>query len=174
MMNWNAIGAIGEILGAVAVVVTLIYLSIQLRQNSLQIRIASSQTAVSNYSGNIIDVLSDVDRLDLFRRGLASFSGLGLDDQARFHAIMLGFHTSFLQNLQLRDERVISEALFDSWAQDWASILKCPGAREWWSRFKGTTDEQLRSQVEALTARSDRRPLNEAVAFLRVAAETDG
>ena len=34
-MNWEAVGALGEILGAVAVVATLLYLSIQVRQNSL-------------------------------------------------------------------------------------------------------------------------------------------
>jgi hypothetical protein len=33
-MNWAAIGAIGEIVGAVAVVVTLAYLAIQVRQNT--------------------------------------------------------------------------------------------------------------------------------------------
>ena len=33
-MNWDAIGAIGEVVGAAAVFVTLIYLAIQLRQNT--------------------------------------------------------------------------------------------------------------------------------------------
>jgi hypothetical protein len=33
-MNWDAIGAIGEIVGAIAVLATLIYLAIQIRQNS--------------------------------------------------------------------------------------------------------------------------------------------
>jgi hypothetical protein len=33
-MNWEAIGAIGEIVGAVAVVATLFYLAVQVRQNS--------------------------------------------------------------------------------------------------------------------------------------------
>ena len=33
-VNWEAIGAIGEILGAIAVVTTLIFLTIQLRQNT--------------------------------------------------------------------------------------------------------------------------------------------
>lgn len=33
-MNWDAIGAIGEILGAVAVVITLGYLAVQVRQNA--------------------------------------------------------------------------------------------------------------------------------------------
>jgi hypothetical protein len=37
-MNWDAIGAIGEIVGALAVLATLIYLAIQVRQNSEQVR----------------------------------------------------------------------------------------------------------------------------------------
>ena len=40
-MNWDAIGAIGEVGGAVAVVVTLIYLAVQLRQNTRAIRSAN-------------------------------------------------------------------------------------------------------------------------------------
>ena len=31
-MNWDAIGAVGEIVGAFAVVVSLIYLALQIRQ----------------------------------------------------------------------------------------------------------------------------------------------
>lgn len=38
-MSWNAIGAIGETPGAIAVLVTLIYLSVQLRQDTKAIRI---------------------------------------------------------------------------------------------------------------------------------------
>ena len=33
-MNWEAIGAIGEIVGAFGVIVTLIYLALQIKQNS--------------------------------------------------------------------------------------------------------------------------------------------
>jgi hypothetical protein len=33
-MNWDAIGAIGEIVGALAVLITLIYLAMQIKQNS--------------------------------------------------------------------------------------------------------------------------------------------
>ena len=40
-MNWDAIGALAEVIGAVAVVVTLAYLAIQVRQNSAAIRSAT-------------------------------------------------------------------------------------------------------------------------------------
>jgi hypothetical protein len=43
IMNWEAIGAIGEVLGAIAVVLTLIYLATQIRQNT-------SSTRASTYS----------------------------------------------------------------------------------------------------------------------------
>lgn len=39
-MNWEAIGAIGEIVGAIAVLLTLFYLSIQIRQG---VKLARSQ-----------------------------------------------------------------------------------------------------------------------------------
>lgn len=42
-MNWEAIGAVGEVLGALAVVLTLVYLAIQIRQNT-------SSTRASTYS----------------------------------------------------------------------------------------------------------------------------
>ena len=37
-MNWEALGAIGEVLGAVAVIATLGYLAVQIRQNRLSNR----------------------------------------------------------------------------------------------------------------------------------------
>lgn len=43
MMNWEAIGAIGEVVGAVAVVATLIYLIAQLKQNTAGIHAATIQ-----------------------------------------------------------------------------------------------------------------------------------
>src|SRR5262245_27091296 len=33
-LNWEAVGAIGEILGALGVIATLLYLSVQIRQNT--------------------------------------------------------------------------------------------------------------------------------------------
>ena len=36
-MNWDALGAVAEALGAAGVVVTLVYLSVQVRRNSKEI-----------------------------------------------------------------------------------------------------------------------------------------
>jgi len=41
-MEWEAVGAIGEVSGAIAVFITLIYLAVQLRQNTDQARQANA------------------------------------------------------------------------------------------------------------------------------------
>ena len=40
-MNWDAIGAIAERLGAIGVVVSLLYLATQIRQNTKSVRAAA-------------------------------------------------------------------------------------------------------------------------------------
>jgi hypothetical protein len=55
-MNWEAIGAIGEILGATAVAVTLAYLVVQLRQNTKAMK---AQTR-SSITDQILDINNSV------------------------------------------------------------------------------------------------------------------
>ena len=47
-MNWEALGAVAELLGAIGVIVTLIYLSRQISHNSKQLE-GSSTIAAHNY-----------------------------------------------------------------------------------------------------------------------------
>lgn len=55
-MNWDALGAIGEIIGAVAVVVTLLYLAVQIRQNTLSQRVVAKQEMTQQFT-EFIDFL---------------------------------------------------------------------------------------------------------------------
>ena len=55
-MNWEAIGAVGEILGAAAVVVTLAYLIVQMRQNTL----ATKAQTRSSITDQILDINNSV------------------------------------------------------------------------------------------------------------------
>lgn len=43
-MNWTAVGTIADIAGAVAVLVSVIYLSIQIRQNTVAVKSASASS----------------------------------------------------------------------------------------------------------------------------------
>ena len=49
-MNWEALGAIAELLGAVSVLLTLIYLAIQVRENSKIQTIATYNSVIGGFS----------------------------------------------------------------------------------------------------------------------------
>lgn len=167
-MNWEILASTGEWAGALAVVATLFYLARQIRQNSVQIRLNSSQIATNEYSGRIASVLEDPTRLKAFRAGLEDFAGLQKDEQALFHSIMLGFLLALANSRQLVAERVIENAVYEGWVQDFERILACPGAWEWWQTMSEMADPELYEELSSGVLNSDQPALNQAMPFLRV------
>ena len=71
-MDWNLIIAICEIIGAIAIVVTLIYLTVQLRQNTLALK-SSTWQAIQDAELQFDQFLaSDPHLCDVFERGLVN------------------------------------------------------------------------------------------------------
>ncbi len=67
-MNWEAIAAIGQVAGAAAVMFTLIYLAVQIRQNTAAVATATYEGTMSGF--NDINVV-------VARLALADDSGSG-------------------------------------------------------------------------------------------------
>lgn len=66
-MEWEAIGAVGEIAGAVAVILTLVYLSAQIRESNSSSR-AQTRALVTDQILNILGrVLEQPGRLETYR-----------------------------------------------------------------------------------------------------------
>ena len=69
-MDWTAIGAVGELVGAVAVVVSLIYLSRQVRQNTRALRTANAATVKQNFQTIARAFITDRGASDIVLRAL--------------------------------------------------------------------------------------------------------
>ena len=69
-MNWDAIGAIGEIIGAAAVVVTLALLIAQLRYNSKAIQNAAMQTGMATNNQIVSPLFENEQLFELYDRGM--------------------------------------------------------------------------------------------------------
>ena len=166
-MSWEIVASTGEWAGALAVVATLFYLARQIRQNSVQIKLYSSQIATNEYSGLIVGVLQDPVKLKTFRAGLDDYLGLELDQQAMFHSIMLGFLMALTNSRQLVAEGVIESSAYKSWTQDFERILACRGAWEWWQTMSDLADPEFYRELSSGVENSDQPALNQAMPFLR-------
>jgi hypothetical protein len=82
-MNWEAIGAVGETLGAAGVIITLVYLATQLRQNTRALRLNAEFAAAQEHIHNSIDV-SGTDVPYVMVRGFEDPTQLDPKESAQF------------------------------------------------------------------------------------------
>ena len=88
-MNWDALSAIAEILGVIAVVVSLLYLAFQVRQNTIQLR---QDNLLQNVRGTLDTnwyFHREPAAFEVFRKGVKSFDTLAPQEQAHFHSILV-------------------------------------------------------------------------------------
>ena len=164
------LGNFGEFVGAIAVVATLIYLAIQIRQNSVQVRVNSFQISTERYAELIANVLDDPVRFAWFKDGLESYRSLDLEKQAQFHVHLVRALNSYRNNVELMKAGAIAESVLMEQKMDIARILKCPGSREWARSV--ALEPQARVQWDAqiddiLSVGEDLVPLNEVLPFLK-------
>jgi len=140
-MNWDAIGAIGEIVGALAVVVTLGYLAAQQRQSNKIARAESYAKVIDAHVGHH-RVLSDHPELaQLYARGLIDFVSLSPMDKARFHSFMEPIVLEFQKYRYLHQQGLMGDDTFEMFENDVVSNMLSPGGAEWWRGAKGRHPE---------------------------------
>jgi len=71
-MNWDAIGAIGEIVGAVAVVISLLYLALQMRQNNKLVERNAVKEVIAERAEYNKFVASSPELSELYWKGMSN------------------------------------------------------------------------------------------------------
>jgi hypothetical protein len=83
-MNWEAVGAIANVLAAVGVIATLIYLSIQIRQNNNQLRGAATIAVYDSQRGLTDTLTEDEELYKIALRGNEDLDSLDPWEKQRF------------------------------------------------------------------------------------------
>jgi len=74
-MSLQDLGSLGEFIGGIAVLVTLIYLAVQLRQGNQLNRSASTRTFMNEYNDSLAQVM-EPGFAELLRRGSKDFCSM--------------------------------------------------------------------------------------------------
>jgi len=149
-MNWDAIGAIGEIVGAVAVIVTLVYLAIQVRQNTAQSR-ASSHHAISD-SLNQINLLfaQSTEISALFLTGLEDRTSLTDAQRWQLDSIMRAyFHVCETMYFQA-EVGTGDQGIATAEEEGMITLLATKGGCEWWAQNTYGFSTDFRAYVDRL------------------------
>jgi len=126
-MNWEAISAVGEIVSAAAVVITLIYLAVQVRQGTKATQAVSIQTASAQDQDFLLTVGADPLTARMWTKYLTDPDSLS-DDEKMQGALLLGAVMRRLENIYLQKcLGSISEEGWQSRQSLFLGIAQSPG-----------------------------------------------
>lgn len=138
-MNWDAIGAIGEVVGAVAVVASLVYLARQIRQNSSlveQSALATGAEAAALSAGHGADafrrIASDPELSRIWRVGTTRPDELQEDEAYRFDLLIVAQFIEISANHQLHRSGVLDPEIWAIWDGILEIWLDHPRFRRLW------------------------------------------
>jgi hypothetical protein len=155
-MNWEAIGAIGEIVGAIAVVITVGYLAVQIRQNTRTVRASTHHGITREWNELNVAFGADPAVSSLLLRGSEDYLQLDHDERFRYTLLMRAavgtYNDAFLQFR----EHLISGEVWATYRPVLAAILGSSGARVWWERNRQLYPEAFQEEISRFLAAKDR------------------
>ena len=147
-MNWDAIAAVAELIAALGVIASLIYVATQIRKNTRTTRAAAFQGAITE-GGHIYRMLAEnSEAAHIFRNGLDEPDKLTNDELFRFLMMLgssfRGYENFFVQHLY----GTADDTSWEAWAESMRRLLSRPGTAFFWK----TSGNVFRKDFQAFVA----------------------
>lgn len=146
-MNLSTLAQLGEFLGGIAVLITLIYLAVQIKQNTNALKRSSARETSMQ---NSLALRAQVDHAELIATGFDELNNLSVGERYRFDVIWAMWFQGFEQTLE--DERLglQSSEVTKPYKSLIRGILATPNGLQWWDERKGWFNASLQEEIEKL------------------------
>lgn len=148
-MNWDAVGAVAELLGSIAVVATLIFLIKQIRTNSAMVQNATAQGAAEAVADWAQQLTENPELYGIYRRGLKDDPSLSREERGLFDLVLFQAFNSISSIYLQYKNGGFGEERWESEMRVFAVNFNTPGGRASWERQKHMLDVNFRKEVEA-------------------------
>jgi hypothetical protein len=145
-MNWDALGAFAETISAIAVVVTFVFLTIQLRQNTRAIEHATNRAVFEDAYTWMYKVAESPEMADLYLAGMNG-EALSSRDRLRFSLLLNTLFVHWNHAFDAGAFEIVNNSQI-------AGVLARPGGAAYWERVLANRSISLSpgfiAHVEAL------------------------
>jgi hypothetical protein len=147
-MSLNDLANLGQIIGAIAVVVSLFYVAHQIRQNTYAVRSATAQTVHEHFAKWYHLVAADAALSQIVANGLRDYASLSEQERVRFIAAFMAF-LSYSQNAFLKwHEGLLASPLWRGWELVIMNLVCAPGGKAFSKDRSYMFGDQFRGYVE--------------------------
>ena len=151
-MNWEAAGAVGEIVGALAVFITLAYLAVQIRQNTGAVRAAALDSSVSALMNIRAKIHDSGELTDIYLRGCENPESLTDAELTRYRLLLTNVLWSILNLYAQAEYANLSESVWMSQKPILKRIFSTNGGNWYWKQHKSEFEASFGLEVDAILA----------------------
>ena len=144
-MNWNAIGAIGENVGAFAVVISVLYLAYQVKQNTRHSQAFTQREIIRDIHQHQAQIREDP---NLLRRGFSEFDQLTGDEKLVVNTYLNEVVSTFESTLRLNTAGLVDPVIFAGHRGFLLAMLQSPGGKQWWTEIKTLFSADIRDYID--------------------------
>lgn len=159
-MTWSEIGVVAEVFGAIGVIVSLVYLSRQVRQNTRAVRMANAATGQNNFQQLARFLYEDRDGCALILRAMQGADDLTPAERLSSYAYFFDFlKTAELAHYQFRHGE-LDEPFWAASLRFYQAYFSTPGFRAYWAERQIAFLPEFQEAMETwlATAPPTRRP----------------
>ncbi len=149
-MDIQFLGAWGEFFGGIAVLVSLVYLGLQLRQNNKMAVVAGYQRGQDELQRHFQFLAQNPDLVDIQIRGLKDYRALKPLEQARFHYATGPQLAMYHSTWKAYRDGAVDHEIYDAYEQQVLSMLREPGGSEYWKDVRQLVSPQLQVHLDGL------------------------
>ncbi len=148
-MNWEAIGAIAEIVGALGVIVSLIYLALQIRTQNEEARIAAMHDISAGYRDALATVVEG-EMADVMHKAINDYDALTGAEMLRVIAFTSRIFRVWEEAYMQFDAGRLDARMWDSMVRQFGGYMFLTPFKRIWEIRKEYFDESFRIFVEKL------------------------
>jgi len=147
-MNLNDLANLGQIIGALAVVISLFYVAHSIRQNTNAVRSGTAQTVHEHFAKWYHLVAADDELSQIVAKGLRDYGSLSEKERVRFVATFMAF-LSYSQNAFLKwREGLLASPLWLGWELVIMNLVCAPGGKVFWKDRAYMFGDEFRRYIE--------------------------
>lgn len=152
-------GAIGEIIGGIAIIISLLYVGSQISQSRAAAKAQASQSFIQAQAFSTQPLIEQPAFRELYSRGLGGMDNLHGSEKIAFVAWIMITMRSYESFYYQHQADVFDDHLMKGWGQQYIDALSYPGGREAWDLRRHQFSKEFRDHVDALLAAGVAKPL---------------
>jgi hypothetical protein len=152
-MNWEMLAAIGQLAAVFIGIPSLIYLAVQIREQTRERRQSAVNTLTVQWGDLTRSLHESAEFGAIFLRGVQSFNDLDAVSKLRFSAFENRFFKNFEGMYFSHRDGILDQPLWGEIERTMTDFLAYPGVRQWWETRKHWHTEEFARVVDEIIAR---------------------